>query len=242
MPCSHSFEPGRHATFDDVVGRLPCVKDLGFDVLYFTPIHPIGRINRKGRNNTPTPAEDDPGSPYAIGSVEGGHDAIHPKLGTIEDFDRLVKAAAEHGMEIALDFAIQCAPDHPWIREHPEWFDWRPDGTIRFAENPPKKYEDIVDVHFYRGALPDLRHAPRDVLLFRIGHGVRNFRVDNPRTKPFPFWERLIGEIRTGHPDVIFLSEAFTRPKAMKRLAKAGLTRSYTYCPGATSPGSWSNT
>ena len=159
MPRSQSFEPGRHGTFDDVVERLPYVKDLGFDVLYVTPIHPTGRINRKGRNNTLTPAEDDPGSPYAIGSEEGGHDAIHPELGAIEDFDRLVQAAAEHGMEIALDFAIQCAPDHHWIREHPEWFDWRPDGTIRFAENPPKKYEDFVNVHFYRGAIPGLWHA-----------------------------------------------------------------------------------
>ncbi|MFN3548394.1 MAG: alpha-1,4-glucan--maltose-1-phosphate maltosyltransferase [Mesorhizobium sp.] len=229
MPRSQSFEPGRHGTFDDVIKRLPYVKELGFDVLYFTPIHPIGRINRKGRNNTLTPTEDDPGSPYAIGSAEGGHDAIHPELGTIEDFDRLVKAAADNGLEIALDFAIQCAPDHPWIREHPEWFDWRPDGTIRFAENPPKKYEDIVNVHFYRGAIPGLWHALRDVLLYWIGHGVKIFRVDNPHTKPFPFWEWVIGEIRAEHPDVIFLSEAFTRPKVMKRLAKAGFTQSYTY-------------
>lgn len=229
MPRSQSFEPGRHGTFDDVIGRLPYVKDLGFDILYFTPIHPIGRINRKGRNNTLTPAGDDPGSPYAIGSQDGGHDAIHPELGTIEDFDRLVQAAADAGMEIALDFAIQCAPDHPWIREHPEWFDWRPDGTIKFAENPPKKYEDIVNVHFYRDSIPDLWHALRDVLLYWIGHGVKIFRVDNPHTKPFPFWEWVIGTIRAEHPDVIFLSEAFTRPKVMKRLAKVGFTQSYTY-------------
>ncbi|MFN6961627.1 MAG: alpha-1,4-glucan--maltose-1-phosphate maltosyltransferase [Rhodocyclaceae bacterium] len=229
MPRSQSFEPGRHGTFDDVIKRLPYVKDLGFDVLYFTPIHPIGRINRTGPNNTLTPTDEDPGSPYAIGSEEGGHDAIHPELGTIEDFDRLVTAAADHGMEIALDFAIQCAPDHPWIKEHPEWFDWRPDGTIKFAENPPKKYEDIVNVHFYRDSIPGLWHALRDVLLYWIGHGVKIFRVDNPHTKPFPFWEWVIGEIRAAHPDVIFLSEAFTRPKVMKRLAKAGFTQSYTY-------------
>ncbi|RST87770.1 alpha-1,4-glucan--maltose-1-phosphate maltosyltransferase [Aquibium carbonis] len=229
MPRSQSFEPGRHGTFDDVIKRLPYVKDLGFDVLYFTPIHPIGKINRKGPNNTLTPTGDDPGSPYAIGSDEGGHDAIHPELGTIEDFDRLVEAAAAHDMEIALDFAIQCAPDHPWIKEHPEWFDWRPDGTIKFAENPPKKYEDIVNVHFYRDSIPDLWHALRDVLFYWIGHGVKIFRVDNPHTKPFPFWEWVIGEVRSQHPDVIFLSEAFTRPKVMKRLAKAGFTQSYTY-------------
>lgn len=229
MPRSQSFEPGRHGTFDDVIKRLPYVRDLGFDVLYFTPIHPIGRINRKGPNNTLTPTSEDPGSPYAIGSDEGGHDAIHPELGTIEDFDRLVAAAAAHDMEIALDFAIQCAPDHPWIKDHPEWFDWRPDGTIKFAENPPKKYEDIVNVHFYRESIPDLWHALRDILFYWIGHGVKIFRVDNPHTKPFPFWEWVIGEVRGEHPDVIFLSEAFTRPKVMKRLAKAGFTQSYTY-------------
>jgi starch synthase (maltosyl-transferring) len=227
MPRSQS--PGRHGTFDDVISRLPYVRDLGFDVLYFPPIHPIGRTNRKGRNNSLTARPDDPGSPYAIGSAEGGHDAIHPQLGTIADFDRLVEAAKDHGLEIALDFAIQCSPDHPWIKEHPEWFDWRPDGTIKFAENPPKKYEDIVNVHFYRGAIPGLWFALRDVVLFWVGHGVRIFRVDNPHTKPFPFWEWLIGEVRSLHPDVIFLSEAFTRPKVMKRLAKLGFAQSYTY-------------
>jgi starch synthase (maltosyl-transferring) len=224
-----SFDMNRHGTFDDVIARLPYVKDLGFDVLYFTPIHPIGRTNRKGPNNTLTPAEGDPGSPYAIGSEAGGHDAIHPELGTIEDFDRLVAAAAEHGLEIALDFAIQCSPDHPWIKEHPEWFDWRPDGTIKFAENPPKKYEDIVNVHFYRDSIPGLWHALRDVFLYWIDHGVKIFRVDNPHTKPFPFWEWVFAEIRAAHPDVIFLSEAFTRPKVMKRLAKVGFTQSYSY-------------
>jgi starch synthase (maltosyl-transferring) len=229
FPRSQSGDPNRHGTFDDVIGRLPYVRDMGFDVLYFTPIHPIGRTNRKGRNNTLTPGPDDPGSPYAIGSEEGGHDALHPELGTFDDFHRLVEAAHAHGLEIALDFAIQCAPDHPWIKEHPEWFDWRPDGTIRYAENPPKKYEDIVNVHFYRDALPSIWFALRDVVLFWIGHGVRIFRVDNPHTKPVPFWEWMIREVLDRHPEVIFLSEAFTRPKMMKQLAKVGFTQSYSY-------------
>nr|WP_245559702.1 alpha-1,4-glucan--maltose-1-phosphate maltosyltransferase [Amorphus coralli] len=229
MPRSQSDVPGQHGTFDDVIGRLPYVHDLGFDVLYFTPIHPIGVTNRKGRNNSLTAGPEDPGSPYAIGSDEGGHDAIHPELGTIEDFDRLVAAAHAHGMEIALDFAIQCSPDHPWIKDHPEWFDWRPDGTIKFAENPPKKYEDIVNVHFYRDAIPGLWVALRDVVLFWVEHGVKIFRVDNPHTKPLPFWEWMIGEVRAEHPDTIFLAEAFTRPKVMKRLAKVGFNQSYSY-------------
>ena len=228
MPRSQG-KPGQHGTFDDVIARLPYVRDLGFDVLYLLPIHPIGRTNRKGRNNSLTPGPDDPGSPYAIGSEEGGHDAIHPELGTFEDFERLVKAAADQGLEIALDFAIQCSPDHPWIKEHPEWFDWRPDGTIKFAENPPKKYEDIVNVHFYRDALPGLCVALRDIVLFWVEKGVRIFRVDNPHTKPFPFWEWMIGEVRERHPEVIFLAEAFTRPKVMKRLAKVGFNQAYSY-------------
>ncbi|TJZ90375.1 DUF3416 domain-containing protein [Paracoccus gahaiensis] len=229
MPRSQSGSMDRHGTFDDVIGRLPYIRDLGFDVLYFPPIHPIGKTNRKGRNNTLTPAEDDPGSPYAIGAPEGGHDALHPELGSFDDFARLVSAARDHGLEIALDFAIQCSPDHPWIREHPEWFDWRPDGTIKFAENPPKKYEDIVNVHFYRGALPDLWIALRDIVLFWVDKGVRIFRVDNPHTKPFPFWEWMIAEVRAKDPGVIFLAEAFTRPKVMARLAKVGFSQSYSY-------------
>ena len=229
MPRSMSDDPARHGTFDDVIAKLPYVRDLGFDVLYFPPIHPIGRKNRKGRNNSLTAAASDPGSPYAIGSEEGGHDAIHSELGTFEDFARLVSAAREHGLEIALDFAIQCSPDHPWIREHPEWFDWRPDGTIKFAENPPKKYEDIVNVHFYRGALPDIWYALRDVVLFWVEKGVRIFRVDNPHTKPLPFWEWMIRDIQDRYPDVVFLAEAFTRPKMMKRLGKVGFTQSYSY-------------
>jgi starch synthase (maltosyl-transferring) len=229
FPRSQSPKPGRHGTFRDVIRRLPYVRDLGFDVLYFTPIHPIGRTHRKGRNNTLTAGPDDPGSIYAIGAAEGGHTEIHPELGTLEDFRALVAAAHEHGLEIALDIAVQCSPDHPWLREHPEWFDWRPDGTIRYAENPPKRYEDIVNVHFYRDAIPGIWFEMKHIFDFWIGQGVRTFRVDNPHTKPFPFWEWLIGEIKAAHPDVVFLSEAFTRPKVMLRLAKLGFTQSYTY-------------
>jgi starch synthase (maltosyl-transferring) len=229
MPRSQSGDPRRHGTFDDVIRRLGYVRDMGFDVLYFPPIHPIGGTHRKGRNNSLVAEADDPGSPYAIGSGDGGHEAIHRELGTFEDFHRLIAAAREHGLDVALDFAIQCSPDHPWIKAHPEWFDWRPDGSIQFAENPPKRYEDIVNVHFYRDAIPSLWYALRDIVLFWIGHGVRIFRVDNPHTKPFPFWEWMIGEVRGRHPETIFLAEAFTRPKVMKRLAKLGFTQSYSY-------------
>ncbi|HEY0178333.1 MAG TPA: DUF3416 domain-containing protein, partial [Dokdonella sp.] len=200
------------------------------DVLYMPPIHPIGHTHRKGRNNALVAAPDDPGSPYAIGSEHGGHDAIHPELGSFDDFSRLREAAARLGIEIALDFAIQCSPDHPWLREHPDWFSRRADGSIRYAENPPKKYEDIVNVDFYAaGAVPALWRALRDVVLLWIGHGVRLFRVDNPHTKPFPFWEWLIADVRGRHPDVVFLAEAFTRPKPMYHLAKLGFSQSYTY-------------
>jgi starch synthase (maltosyl-transferring) len=229
FPRSQSGDARRHGTFDDVIKRLPYVRDLGFDVLYFPPIHPIGRTARKGRNNSLSSTPNDPGSPYAIGAAEGGHDAIHPELGTFADFARLVKAARAHGLEIALDFAIQVSRDHPWINEHPEWFDWRPDGTIKFAENPPKKYEDIVNLHFYRDAFPSVWITLRDVVLFWIGKGVKIFRVDNPHTKPFPFWEWIVREVHAVHPEVVFLSEAFTRPKVMKQLAKLGFTQSYTY-------------
>ena len=230
FPRSQSDDPNRHGTFADVVAKLAYVRDMGFDVLYFPPIHPIGRTHRKGRNNSLTPAPDDPGSPYAIGSAEGGHDAIHPELGSFDDFHRLVEAAHDHGLELALDFAIQCSPDHPWLKDHPEWFDWRPDGSLKYAENPPKKYEDITNVDFYReGALPGLWLALRDVVLFWVDHGVKIFRVDNPHTKPLPFWEWLIAEVQAKHPDVVFLSEAFTRPKMMQRLAKLGFSQSYSY-------------
>ncbi|MDP3294601.1 MAG: alpha-1,4-glucan--maltose-1-phosphate maltosyltransferase, partial [Nevskia sp.] len=233
FPRSMSGDSRRHGNFDDVIAALPRIRDMGFDVLYMPPIHPIGTTNRKGRNNTLTPAPDDPGSPYAIGSAEGGHDAIHPQLGTLEDFRRMRDAAAAHGLELALDFAIQCSPDHPWLKDHPEWFAWRADGSIKYAENPPKKYEDIVNVDFYaqktQGAKPGLWQALRDVLLFWVNEGVNIFRVDNPHTKPLPFWEWLIADVRGQHPQVIFLAEAFTRPGPMLELAKIGFSQSYTY-------------
>ncbi|WP_232469019.1 alpha-1,4-glucan--maltose-1-phosphate maltosyltransferase [Croceicoccus marinus] len=230
FPRSMTPNPERHGTFADVVDHLPRIRAMGFDTLYFPPIHPIGTANRKGPNNTLTPEEGDPGSPYAIGSPEGGHDAIHPELGTFEDFDRLVKAAADHGLEIALDFAIQASPDHPWLKEHPGWFAWLPDGSMKYAENPPKKYQDIVNVDFYGpDAVPGLWEALRDVILLWVEHGVKTFRVDNPHTKPLPFWEWMIGDVRARHPEVIFLSEAFTRPTMMYQLAKVGFSQSYTY-------------
>ncbi|WDY56292.1 alpha-1,4-glucan--maltose-1-phosphate maltosyltransferase [Pseudomonas sp. PSKL.D1] len=230
FPRSITDSPERHGTFNDVHQRLPMIRDMGFDVLYFPPIHPIGTQHRKGRNNALRAEPGDPGSPYAIGSPEGGHDAIHPQLGTRDDFRRLVAAAAEHGLEIALDFAIQCSQDHPWLKEHPGWFSWRPDGTIRYAENPPKKYQDIVNVDFYAAdAVPSLWLALRDVVLSWVEEGVKTFRVDNPHTKPLPFWQWLIADVRSQHPDVIFLAEAFTRPAMMARLGKVGYAQSYTY-------------
>lgn len=230
FPRSQSGDQDRHGTFADVVKRLPAIRAMGFDVVYFPPIHPIGTTNRKGRNNSLKAGPNDPGSPYAIGSPDGGHDAIHPQLGTFEDFRALIAAARDEGLEIALDLAIQASPDHPWLTQHPGWFDWRPDGTIRYAENPPKKYEDIVNVDFYaKDAIPELWQALRDIVDMWVGEGVKLFRVDNPHTKPFPFWEWLIGDIRARHPDVVFLSEAFTKPKVMYRLAKIGFSQSYTY-------------
>jgi starch synthase (maltosyl-transferring) len=229
FPRSQSGDVNRHGTFDDVIGRLAGIREMGFDVLYFPPIHPIGEKNRKGRNNSLTPAPGDPGSPYAIGSPQGGHDAIHPQLGTLDDFRRLIATAHENGLEIALDFAIQCSPDHPWLTGHPDWFKWRPDGSIKYAENPPKKYQDIVNVDFYGGDPSGLWTALRDIVLFWADQGVRIFRVDNPHTKPLPFWQWMIADVRERYPDVIFLSEAFTRPKMMYRLAKVGFSQSYTY-------------
>ncbi len=230
FPRSMADDPSRHGTFRDVERHLPRVRAMGFDVLYFPPVHPIGRINRKGPNNTLTPGPEDVGSPYAVGSAEGGHDAIHPELGTLEDFLHLRKAAEAHGLELALDFAIQCSPDHPWLREHKDWFDWRPDGTIRYAENPPKKYQDIVNVDFYAsGSVPELWLALANVVLFWCEQGIRLFRVDNPHTKPFPFWQWMIAEVRARYPDAVFLAEAFTRPKVMARLGKVGFGQSYTY-------------
>ncbi|NNA01396.1 alpha-1,4-glucan--maltose-1-phosphate maltosyltransferase [Pseudomonas lundensis] len=230
FPRSMTHDPARHGTFNDVIERLPMIHDMGFDVLYFPPIHPIGRRHRKGPNNTLQAGPDDPGSPYAIGSEEGGHEAIHPQLGTRDDFRRLVQAAASHGLEIALDFAIQCSQDHPWLTQHPGWFNWRPDGTIRYAENPPKKYQDIVNVDFYApDAIPSLWLALRDIVLGWVQEGVKLFRVDNPHTKPLPFWQWLIADVRSAHPEVIFLAEAFTTPAMMARLGKVGYSQSYTY-------------
>lgn len=221
--------PGRHATLKDCECRLPEIRDLGFDVIYFVPVHPIGKKHRKGPDNTLNAGPNDPGSPYAIGSDEGGHTALHKDLGTIDDFRHFVAVAADHGMEVALDFAIQCAPDHPWIQQHPDWFKFRPDGTIKYAENPPKKYQDIVNVDFYTGDQEGLWHEILHSVLFWVELGVKIFRVDNPHTKPVPFWEWLIREIRRDHPDVIFLAEAFTRPPMMRILAKVGFSQSYTY-------------
>jgi starch synthase (maltosyl-transferring) len=219
----------RHGTFDDVARRLPAIAEMGFDVVYLPPIHPIGTAYRKGRNNAETPEPDAPGSPWAIGSAEGGHDAIHPELGTLEDFDALVRRADELDLEIALDLALQASPDHPWVREHSEWFAHRPDGSIRYAENPPKRYQDIYPLDFSTPAWPSLWEEILRVTRFWVGHGIRTFRVDNPHTKPFAFWEWLIAEVRRDHPETVFLAEAFTRPKVMRRLAKVGFTQSYTY-------------
>src|SRR6478672_2643677 len=215
--------------FRGVAEVLPGIAELGFDVVYLPPVHPIGHTNRKGPNNTLTPGPADPGSPWAIGSEDGGHDAIHPELGTWADFDAMVAAAKAAGVELALDFAVQCSPDHPWLEEHPEWFYRRPDGTLKYAENPPKKYQDIYNVNFDTDDWQALWAELRRVLLHWVGLGVTVFRVDNPHTKPVPFWEWLIREVRAEHPDVIFLAEAFTRPAMMATLAKAGFNQSYTY-------------
>ncbi len=215
--------------FKGVAKALPEIAELGFDVVYLPPIHPIGRTNRKGRNNTLDPGPNDPGSPWAIGAEEGGHDAVHPDLGTLEDFDRLVARANELGLEIALDFAIQCSPDHPWLKEHPEWFQHRPDGTLKYAENPPKRYQDIHNVDWDCEDWRGLWEALRDVVLHWCAHGVRIYRVDNPHTKPVPFWEWLIHEVRAQFPETVFLAEAFTAPAMMTTLAKAGFSQSYTY-------------
>lgn len=226
---------GGHGTFKDCEAQLPRVAEMGFDILYLPPIHPIGKSFRKGRNNNPVCQPGEPGSPWAIGSSEGGHKAVHPELGTLDDFRRLVEKAREHKIEIALDIAFQCAPDHPYIQEHPEWFLTRPDGSIQHAENPPKKYEDIVPFNFecedWRGLWQELK----SIFEYWIEQGVKVFRVDNPHTKPFAFWEWCIGELKERSPELIFLSEAFTRPKVMYRLAKLGFTQSYNYFP-------WRNT
>jgi starch synthase (maltosyl-transferring) len=218
-----------HGTFASAMARLPYVAEMGFDVLYLPPIHPIGLANRKGPNNSLVAGPDDPGSPWAIGSTEGGHKAVHPALGTLADFERFRAAAEKHGLEVALDIAFQCAPDHPYVREHPEWFKHRRDGRIQYAENPPKRYEDIYPFDFESAAWEPLWQELRDVVEFWIDHKVKIFRVDNPHTKPFRFWQWLIADVRSRHPDAVFLSEAFARPHVMYRLAKLGFSQSYTY-------------
>ena len=224
FPRSTSPIAGQHGTFRDVEARLPYVAELGFDVLYFPPIHPVGREKRKGKNNSLAPTPEDVGSPWAIGAAAGGHKSLHPQLGTLEDFRRVVARARELGIEIALDIAYQCAPDHPYVKEHPEWFRWRPDGTVQYAENPPKKYQDIYPFNFESEGWQALWEELASVFEFWIAEGVRIFRVDNPHTKAFPFWEWAIDRLKRAHPDTIFLAEAFTRPKVMHRLAKLGYT------------------
>jgi starch synthase (maltosyl-transferring) len=229
FPRSTGPDEHSHGTFDTAAQALDRVAALGFDVVYLAPIHPIGTSNRKGKNNSLTPGPDDPGSPWAIGGAPGGHTAVAPELGTIEDFDRFVGRAGELGLEVALDYALQCSPDHPWLTEHPDWFFVRPDGTLKYAENPPKKYQDIYPLNFWCDDREALWSACRDIFLFWLDHGVASFRVDNPHTKPMAFWEWVIPEVQGRHPETVFFAEAFTRPKRMKHLAKLGFTQSYTY-------------
>jgi starch synthase (maltosyl-transferring) len=229
FPRSQGRVPGSHGTFKDCLDRLADLEAMGFDVIYLPPIHPIGRSFRKGRNNSLTAGPDDPGSPWAIGNEHGGHKAVEPALGSLDDFRALAQAARDRGMEIALDYALQCSPDHPYVKQHPEWFHARPDGTIKYAENPPKKYQDIYPLNFYCRDREPLWEELKSIVLFWIEQGVRTFRVDNPHTKPIPFWAWLIAEVQAVYPDVVFLSEAFTRPAVMQALAKVGFTQSYTY-------------
>ena len=229
FPRSAGTDPSRSATFKEAAARLPYIASMGFDVLYLPPIHPIGTSFRKGRNNSLTPAPGDPGSPWAIGATEGGHTAVEPGLGTIEDFSAFVTAAARHKLEVALDIAFQASPDHPYVTAHPSWFRHRPDGTIKYAENPPKKYQDIYPFDFESADWPALWRELKGVIEFWIGRGVTIFRVDNPHTKPFRFWEWALADITKAHPEAIFLAEAFTRPKIMRFLAKAGFSQSYSY-------------
>lgn len=226
---SQGNDPAKSGTFADAEARLPEIHAMGFDVVYLAPIHPVGRTARKGPNNSLTASPDDPGCPWAVGNEFGGHTAIDPSLGTFDDFDRFVRRARSLGMEIAMDFAIQCSPDHPWVREHPEWFYRRPDGTIKYAENPPMRYEDIYPLNFESEKWPELWDEMKSVVMFWVARGINIFRVDNPHTKPQRFWRWLIEEIQAEHPGVLFLAEAFTRPKPMKGLSKAGFSQSYTY-------------
>jgi starch synthase (maltosyl-transferring) len=229
FPRSTSPQPGRHGTFRDVENIIPLVAKMGFDILYFPPIHPIGVSFRKGKDNSPAAEPGEPGSPWAIGGKEGGHKAIHPELGTLEDFHNVVKKAAEYEIEIALDLAYQCSQDHPYVREHPQWFTWRPDGTVQYAENPPKKYQDVLAMNFENDDWQNMWKELKSIVDYWIEQGVRVFRVDNPHTKSFRFWEWMIGEIKKKHPDIIFLAEAFTRYRLMDKLGKIGFTQSYTY-------------
>jgi len=229
FPRSCAGDVSRHGTFKDCESWLPYISEMGFDVLYFPPVHPIGHTSRKGKNNTTMAQQGDPGTPWAIGSAEGGHTAIHPQLGTLADFRKLIAKAQEYGLEVAFDLAFQCSPDHPYVTEHPEWFRRRPDGTVQYAENPPKKYQDIYPLDFQTEAWVGLWEELKNVVFFWLEQGIRIFRVDNPHTKPFAFWEWLIGEVKKEYPDALFLAEAFTRPKIMYRLAKVGFSQSYTY-------------
>jgi starch synthase (maltosyl-transferring) len=229
FPRSCTTDPKRHGTLRDCIDRLPYIAGMGFDVLYLPPIHPIGRVERKGKNNSTTPLPEDTGSPWAIGANEGGHKAIHSQLGSLQDLKALTAKATELGIDVALDIAFQCAPDHPYVKEHREWFRERPDGTVQYAENPPKKYQDIYPFNFDSQRAPELWEELKSVVMYWIAQGIHVFRVDNPHTKPFAFWEWLIAEVKREHPEVIFLSEAFTRPKVMYQLAKLGFTQSYTY-------------
>ena len=229
FPRSCTTDPARHGTFRDCIERLPYIAGMGFDVLYLPPIHPIGLSERKGKNNSLTPLAEDLGSPWAIGGEEGGHKAIHPELGTLEDLKLLQRKAAEYDIDLALDLAYQCSPDHPYVKQHREWFRERPDGTVQYAENPPKKYQDIYPFDFASEHSAELWDELKSIVVYWAEQGIRIFRVDNPHTKPFTFWEWLINEVKRDYPDVIFLSEAFTRPKVMYRLAKIGFTQSYTY-------------
>ena len=229
FPRSASDEPNKHGTFKNCELRLEKISKMGFDVLYFPPIHPIGEVNRKGKNNTTTALEGDVGSCWGIGSQYGGHKEIHPQLGSLDDFKGLIEKAKEYNIEIAMDYALQAAPDHPWVKEHPEWFKWRPDGTVQYAENPPKKYQDILPIYWESKDFKNLWKECLDVLFYWIDCGITIFRVDNPHTKPYYFWNWVISEVKKKHPDILFLAEAFTKPKVMQQLAKHGYTQSYTY-------------
>ena len=229
FPRSSSLQPGKHGTFQDCIRLLPRIAAMGFDILYFPPIHPIGKINRKGKNNNVRAQKDEPGSPWAIGSEEGGHKSILPELGTLDDYKKLIAEAKKHNIDIGFDLAFQCAPDHPYVKEHPHWFRQRPDGSIQYAENPPKKYQDIYPFNFETDQWKELWDELKSVILYWIEQGVTIFRVDNPHTKPIPFWHWVIGEVNREFPEVIFLAEAFTRPKIMASLAKVGFTQGYTY-------------